>query len=185
MRTLRLSLTGAVMLLLLGSLSAVAIAQSGQQGGPVTFVSGQLLSVSTDDSDEDWSVEDTVGHARGFKVTEVYEWSDPRLPADKVTTINMDMYAIGQSRETVFTAATILEGPDGYWTGSGTGFLDPDGVYRGAEVLSGHGAYDGLSAIITFTDLDEAMPGTGDGAEGFIFEGEMPPMPEPIDPAGE
>ena len=53
------------------------------------------------------------------------------------------------------------------------------------NTITGHEAYEGLYAVIRAFDTIEG-PEFGDWVfEGFILEGEMPPMPEPVEPASE
>jgi len=175
-RTLRLSLFVMLTLALLGGPSEAVLAQDEEEAGPVTYVTGTVLSQDIDTTEEEWSQEGGVGHARGFKVLETWEWSDPRLPTEKATVMNFEMYDIGDFRELAFQSTHLLEDPDGHWAGTASGFFDQDGGHHGVEFLTGHGAYEGLFATIGFT---------ADGAEGLIFEGEMPPMPDPLEPPAE
>ncbi len=81
-------------------------------------------------------------------------------------------------------AAVLLEGPDGYWTGTNTYFCDHGDTCHGMTHLTGHEAYEGLSALIA----SAAVPGAAGQeweSEGLIFEGEMPPFPEPLEPAAD
>jgi hypothetical protein len=178
MHSWRLFLVAAAIALLLVSRSVVVVAQDGSTR-PV-HVTGVLLSQEIDDSEEEWWAEPlTVGHARGFKVIETWEWSDPRLPTDKVIVLNFDMYDIGSFQELAFNQASLLAGPDGNWTGTSSGYFDQEGVHHGVEILTGHGAYEGLFATLHYGSMDDPDRGAIDG-QGLIFEGEMPPMPEPV-----
>lgn len=47
----------------------------------------------------------------------------------------------------------------------------------GLMALTGEGVYEGLSAMIANT-----WKGSTPALEGYIFEGDLPPMPDPIDP---
>ena len=182
MRTLRLSLVGTVTLVLLVGSGGVVVAQSDDEAGPVTPVTGTRLSATTDTSEEEWSYEGTVGVARNFKLLESVEWSDPRLPSDVLNVLNFDMHVIGHFQDLPVTGAVLLQGPDCYWTGSLTGFCDPQETCHVMETLTGHGAYEGLFATILGGD---AEAGAQYLYEGMIFEGEMPPMPDPLEPSAE
>jgi hypothetical protein len=81
MRTLRLSLFGSVIVVLLGGLGGAVVAQAAGEAGPFTPVTGVRLSATTDTSEEEWSMEGSVGVARNFKLLEMVEWSDPVCPA--------------------------------------------------------------------------------------------------------
>jgi hypothetical protein len=185
MRTLRLSLAGTVILALLGGLSGAVVAQGDEEPGPVTPFTGVRLSTTTDTSEEEWSVEGDIGHARVFKVHETVEWSDPRLPTDMLSVVNFDMYNIGEMREVASSGTTLLEGPDGYWTGANTAFCDEIGDCYGMNVLTGHGDYEGLFATVRASSLYDPNYESDVLFEGLIFEGEMPPMPDPIEPSAE
>jgi len=188
MRTLRLTLVGTIILVLLSGLGLVVYAQSDEGNGPVTHFTGTRLSSVPDTTDEEWWEEDGIGHARVFRVAETVEWSDPRLPSEKQNVANFDMYNIGEFREVPMTGTTLLEGPDGYWSGEFTTYCDAEGACHGMSAVTGHGAYEGLFAI--FRDSSPALdPDASSVAmvetvfEGLIFEGERPPMPDPIEPS--
>ena len=115
-------------------------------------------------------------YARNFKLLESVECSDPRLPSDVLNDLNYDMHVIDHFQDLPVTGAVLLPGPDGHWTGSLTGFCDPQETCHVMETLTGHGAYESLFATILGGD---AEAGAENRYEGKIFEGEMPPMPEP------
>jgi len=188
MRTLRSFMAGMLFVALLVGLSGTALAQEAAKSPQVTHVTGTLIAEETDDSEEEWweDVDTTegrptnvVGHLRGLRSVQTIEWSDPRLPSEKVTETNFDMFRIGVPSEMPFTGSHLLVGPDGYWTGTGTGFCGTDNTCHGLDVLTGHGAYDGLYATLLATTF------RGTEWDGLIFEGEMPPMPDPLEPSSE
>jgi hypothetical protein len=182
MRRSRLALAGGAVLALLGGLNVGAVAQDPILDPRVTLVSGTVTAATPDTSDEEWWVEDAIGHARVYKVSETVEWSDPRLGDGALWSLNFDMYEISVAKQMPVTGTVWIQGPDGHWTGTSTGFCDPAGDCYSMIVLNGQDTYDGLFATIL---------GTGDGDtsefryEGMIFEGEMPPMPEPVKPPAE
>jgi hypothetical protein len=175
MRTLRLSLAGMVMLALLGGLGGVTLAQEDTDGAKVTHVTGTRVSAVEDAIDEWWEA-DGIGHGRGLHATETIEWSDPRLPSELQIMQNID--ALGQ--EAVVTGATLLEGPEGYWTGEFTAYCDPDSDCHGMNTITGHGAYAGLFAV--FRGFWADGPGSDWVFDGVIYEGEALPMPEALEP---
>jgi hypothetical protein len=182
MRTLRLSLVGTVTLALLGGLSGAVIAQSGEASELVTHVTGVVTNSWNDSTEEEWWLDpETVGHARGFKQHQNVDWSDPRLPRRKDTRLNFDMYHEGEFREVPVRGTHLLTGPYGYWTGTGSGFCDTDGECVAIDMLTGHEAYEGLNAAL-FAQTDGATGVTV--WDGYIFEGEPLPMPEPLEPYG-
>ena len=122
-------------------------------------------------------------------------WSDPRLPSRMVSRTFLDTYRGvhpgGELWPSVNTSSHRLEGPDGAWMGIGHGF-DVNPGWMPSEptelmgvrtiTLTGEGDYAGLSAILALY-LDALDYGQGRAAfEGFIYEGESPPIPEPIEP---
>jgi hypothetical protein len=186
MRTLRLSLVGTVILALLSGLSIAAVAQSETADVPITAVTGAIVSSSFDDSDEEYTVDaDGVGHARGARLVETFEYTDPRLPAEKRSLLNFDIYPLAGGAQVWVLRTTIrIDGQDGYWAGTGQWFGPVEGpagsaeVYAGGQdVLVGHGAYEGLMLV---QGCDAKT-----GCSGYIVEGVMPPDPEPVEPIAE
>lgn len=175
MRTIQLSVAGAVIVVLLGGLAAAAAAQSGEATEPeVTTVSGNRLTVELDMSEVEHSDD---GWTRGLIAIETHTWSDSRLPADMRSRLNL-------TAGRVIVGAVLLEDPDGSWSGTWEAFARDDGSGQGMLRLTGSGAYDGLIAFL--------QASTDDGNcvecleyEGIIVEGEMPPMPELLEPIGE
>lgn len=156
------------------------VAQTEQEPGPEAFFTGALLSQGTDVKLMEMSEGDGVEHVRGVRFIERHEWSDPRLPMDSQAILNWDVYEAGVA----VSNAVLFEGPDGYWMGTATTFCDHEDNCRGMTLLTGHEAYEGLTALIA-GGSEAGGPGslpTWD-SEGFIFEGEMPPFPEPLEPA--
>ncbi len=180
MQRSQLALAGGAVVALLGGLALGAVAQDPILDPRVTLVTGTVTAATPDTSDEEWWVEDAIGHARAYKVSEAVEWSDPRLGDGALWSLNFDMYEISEAKQMPVTGTGWVQGPDGHWTGTSTGFCDPAGDCRSMIILTGHDAYDGLFATIL---------GTGDGDtnestyEGLIFEGEMPPMPDQVEPS--
>ena len=182
MRTLRLSLVGMLTVALVGGLAGAVVAQDGDESGPVvTPFTGLRVNEMGDISEEEWTEGDGVGRARTYKLRENVEWSDPRLPSKVLNIANFDIYDIGDPPPWVFTRTALLQGPDGYWTGEGSGFCDADGDCFGLTTVTGHDAYDGLFAVFREVPLEDPDARGIVGYEGLIFEGEMPPMPDPVE----
>lgn len=142
----------------------------------------------------------TVGEAYAHNTGHggVYErdiaWSDPRLPSLMRLAENWDFYAVGGSEEIngaiSIMSNVLLTGPDGAWTGTAYGLLEetkPVETYPQTVVmmLEGEGAYEGLSAMLTTTYDEPPAGGTIPDWEGYIFEGELAPMPEAPEPPSE
>jgi len=162
MRTLRLALVGAVILVLLGGAGGVIAAQDEAEdltGVPVTVTQecagGSICS---------WTA------------------SDPRLPG----TLTHDMFTGGVevdgagSLEAGFVWMDVMsEGPEGGWTGHVYAlFGEPTQNFL---VLSGTGANEGWQYIASGTD-----PDTDGDFEwiGTLHEGELPPY-GPLEPSAE
>lgn len=116
------------------------------------------------------------------------DWSDPRLPTSM--RIQQDA-ALHHGDMTsyddwmwVHAMTARLDGPDGYWTGSGHGVIGSDGR-QGHLVLTGRGGYAGLSALLdvewTASDVE---PDVIEFA-GWLLEGPLPSMPDPLEPPAE
>ena len=182
MRTLRLALAAGAIVALLGGPNAVAAAEDPILDPRVTAVTGTRTGMTTDTSEEEWWVEDAIGHARVYKVSEAVEWNDPRLGDGALWSLNFDMYEIGESKQMPVTGTGWVQGPDGHWTGTSSGFCDPVGDCRSMIVLTGRDGYDGLFATILGAGNDDK----GEFAyEGLIYEGEMPPLPDQVVPPTE
>lgn len=204
MRTSRLStpwtlllimLVGAIILALLGVLAMSVVAQDEDETPTATYVTGTIIQgLGTGDS-EYWEG-GGIGHGRGMMTETVVEWSDPRLPSRVLRVINLDEH----QPSAMATASSVRleplrqvygegqghllapeDGPDGAWAGTSSGFLgfpteEPPPVTFGLMTLTGEGAYEGLSAMIADTWKD----GTP-AFEGYIFEGALPPVPDPVE----
>ena len=178
MRTLRTCLAGAIGLALLGGPGAAVMAQSESDDAvAVTHVTGTVIETVWDDSQLEMTSEDDVNYGRGMRLVETYEWSDPRLPAVKTSVMNFNSYPGGEAgRGIMGRTTTRLDGPDGSWVGGATTMQYVDGRGVGQDIYVGEGAYEGLVTVLM---CDTA------GCEGQIFEGELPPPPDPIAPPAE
>ena len=118
-----------------------------------------------------------MDEALGMRVERQIEWSDPRLPSTMTTVMNFDSYPNAMT----WAQTHRLDGPDGAWTATERGFMDFSAGSSGLMVWTGEGAYEGLSALLVgvVTDTGETL------YEGFLFEGGLPPMPDPVEPTAE
>ena len=176
MRTSRSSLTGMVILSLVASLSPAVVAQDAEEheAPTATYVTGVAVSELEDSDDAGWEM----------------EWSDPRLPSRAQYRFSAEtgrsVHPDGTVTAAQMVATVRLDGPDGGWSGTDwilAWTLEPEPGEKGLDtwtevlMLDGDGDYEGLSATLTNT-------GRGDGIgpyEGFIFEGELPQTPVPIE----
>ena len=119
-------------------------------------MTGTVTAATPDTSDEEWWIEDAIGHARVYKISETVDWSDPRFGDGALLSLNFDMYEISQAKQMPVTGSMWLQGPDGHWTGTSTGFCDPAGDCHSMIILTGHDAYDGLFATMLNTEDGES-----------------------------
>ena len=102
--------------------------------------------------------------------------SDPRLEGIVTHTLNTDDQSGRMYR--VLSESWRMENAGGTWQGSEHSVILPDGSRTTATaVLSGEGAYAGLTALVevTFVGFDKEW-------RGVILEGSLPPLPEPASP---
>ena len=176
MRTLRLAMVGAASLMLVGSLGAAAQSEA-DEAVLVTPVTGTVIDAVWDESQTEFTIEGGVYYGRGMLITETYEWSDPRLPAVKHSIMNFNSYpGEGDGRGIMGQTTMRMEDSVGAWTGGAMTmqYVDERGV--GWDTYFGEGAYEGLVAVLQCTS---------ERCEGQIFEGERPPMPDPVEPPAE
>ena len=176
MHTLRLSLVGTVLLLLLGGLGGAVSAQD-PEAATWTHVTGSTVEGewTADMTPARW--EDSVEFRPTRSQTFTVEWSDPRLPGtmqvqQDVVLHHGDMTSYSDFMF-VFADSVRLEDADGAWVGSGRGVNGSDGTIILYE-LTGEGAYEGLSALFDRAFDPDTM---AVGFDGFIFESELPSVP--------
>jgi hypothetical protein len=189
MRTLRAALAATVSLALLGGLGSSVLAQAEEDAGPtVTQVTGEAVDARTV-SQGAWSEVDGGGQDRGAVYEHDIEWSDPRLPSLMRLHENTNVYWLGDEGATFAWLSNVrLEDESGAWTGVEYGMGDESLAGMTLQprmmLLTGEGAYEGLSAMLQ-RQHEVVTMGSSPVFEGYIFEGELPPMPEPLYPADE
>jgi len=188
MRTLRLALAGTVTLALLG-LGGATVAQD-EEDAPVTVtqVTGEAFSDRTMNQGA-WTDVDGGGQQRGAVFEHDIEWSDPRLPSLMRLHENLNIHWVGDEDAAWTLVGNVrLEGEEGAWTGAeyGLGEDSPTGATLQPRMmlLTGEGAYEGLSAVLQ-RQHEVITTASRPVFEGYIFEGELPPMPEPLEPSAE
>ena len=182
MRTLRLSLAGTAILMLLAGLSGVVVAQDEEAlatdgphrfSGPCTYA-GSYGSESSGSEDGRWWRHGYLGRCRS-------EMDDPRLSGDLWTLWNHESVGGGIHCGTgeVLTGTVELVNDGGSWVGTMRGYIvNGPRTHFWQLDLNGTGAYEGLSALAYAI-------GPGGGAhefEGFVFPGALPTYPEPVVP---
>ena len=115
------------------------------------------------------------------------EWSDPRLPSLMRINENLNIYYPAEDGGAWSWVGSIrLEGDQGAWTGMeyGLGTDSNEGIVVQPRMmlLTGEGAYEGLSAMIQH-QYEVVTTASRPVFEGYILEGELPPMPDPVQPS--
>ena len=178
MHTLRLSLVGTVILMLLGGLGGLAVAQTAEDADPDAadsvmtpeLVTGTERCVS---SNYTWRREgDAEREYLTFECTN--EASDPRVSGPAHGDFNTACYQPG----CVFWGDYEIDGTDGTWSGTWRGtddaLLD---LWSFMVALDGTGAYEGWSFLAHWQD-----GGTGMAEfSGMIYPGPLPPFSESAD----
>ena len=144
MRTLRLSLVGTVIVALLVGLGGAVLAQADYSTAGVW--------VTQEEERDCWNgaptdyVEQPNGDFQvyGIPVGCDFIFSDPRVSGAWTWELNEDCFADGGC---VNWGAMHVAGPDGTWSGWYTGMEKPDSDNRFHVVLTGTGAYEGLTHI--------------------------------------
>jgi hypothetical protein len=180
MRTLRLSLAGMLILALLGGLGGVAAAASDADAPGITWFTGTITDEQWHfDGAEDW-IEDDVSYTRGVVFEWTVEWTDPRLPATMWQQLNMEEHLPATPTSAVpYAVGVLLPGETGSWRGTGRGIGYDEGFIQ--VVLEGDGAYEGQYIILDRKDATLADGSVTRTFDGFIVEGELTPMPDPVE----
>jgi hypothetical protein len=191
MRTLRVFLVGIATLALTGAMGGVVLAQD-VEDRPVTatHVVG-TVTTGRMESSAGWSdLDEGIIAGRGAVYEHNVEWSDPRLPATMRFGENVNNYNVGGGAGVIaFVSNVRFEDPMGAWTGSEYGFAEESeaGFLPQPRVmmLRGDGAYEGLTAMLQRRYEPDDATFSHPVFEGYIFDGELPPMPDPVEPAVE
>ena len=190
MRTLWLTLAGVAALVLFGVMGGVVLAQDAAED-PVTatHVVG-TVNANTTESGGDWSALDGLIINRDAAYEHIVEWSDPRLPATMRFSENLNRYNLGgDAGAMAFVGNIRFESPEGAWTGSEYGLAEESEAGLVLQprmmLLTGGGAYEGLTAMLQRRYESDDTTFTYPVFEGYIFDGELPPMPDPVEPSAE
>jgi len=171
MRTLRLSLVGTLLLVLLDGLGGAVVAQSGgldamtgQSASWVTFID-QSCSVEEATPEQDGVIQ----RMRAVRTTCEVTLDDPRVSGTATTLGNYDCHA---TTGCTTWGTQELVGPDGSWSGSFIGTIDLVFTERATSVWTGTAGYEGL----TFIANAIAPLGETPTVVGIIYEGGPPPV---------
>jgi hypothetical protein len=175
MRTLRLSLAGTVVLVLLGGVSGPGLAQMDAEGEAVYFTA---TGEPTDVVDGMLSVSDVWSWRDGAMTIEV-EASDPRASGTFWSVANADVGADGQGIE---WGTLRVENAGGTWLGPyrGMWYSLPEGGFSSTSaMLVGDGDYAGYTMSLWL----DAFPGGPVGkVHGVIYKGQPPAVEVIADP---
>jgi hypothetical protein len=106
---------------------------------------------------------------------QAWDQDEYNLPGDEASTGIMGGRPTGVS---IVAFTNRIENDEGAWEGSAVMLNSPDGTtYVGPMVMTGEGAYEGLTAIIAF-DSDTFWEGDC-VVSGYIIEGSIPALPTP------
>ncbi len=149
-----------------------------------TFVTGTLSEPSQITEGVESRV-DGVTERRGWVFAGgLLETDDPRLTGSVTSVVNGDERIVTGSAFFVDlqSGALRIENDGGAWTGSLTslnhGRIDEDPTTAiDTAVLTGEGAYDGLSAYLLVDATEDPAV-----VQGAVFAGEMTPAPDPVPP---
>ena len=112
------------------------------------------------------------------------EASDPRVSGLWTIRVNADVVGVADGTVDMAVTSHHLQNDEGGWRGTGTAISaygsegDPT---AGLTVLTGEGAYEGLSLVLsqTYKDGDESYWGI------ILPSAKVPPTPDPIEPPAE
>ena len=185
MRTARATLAGPVIAAMIAG-SAMGAAAHDEESPTPAFVAGTVMELTAYmEEDEGRTVSEEAGVIReeGHVLGQRVRWSDPRLPSEHWVRVNLAIYD-----EDAGTGALVLEtshllvDDEGAWRGTGRAFANRDDRHSYFELV-GEDAYDGLHAFLRGKPDAELMAPWDVEYEGWIFEGEVPDLPEPAEPA--
>ena len=158
----------AIGILASGAVGATAQQEPAEPTAPVPFTG----TLAFGPCPVDYSIESLPGKQewRGehyCRPSAVEPFSDERLVGDYYVWNYRDVHDGGP---TVFAATFSIVNDEGAWRGIPTRYIQGTGSN---QILVGEGAYDGLTAIASVTGI-----GRGWAWDGWIIEGDAPPLPE-------
>ena len=182
MRATRLLPSGLLTLsLAIAAPAAMTAQEAPDDASDVTFVTG---AVNGDPARFVPPAEETrdegLVRVRGFSVVGIpVELDDPRLSGQLTFVANGSGQEFDNGVASIEYRTYRLENADGVWTGTGTAAfaLGDDEMLIDIEsaVLTGEGAYEGLTAYLLAESVDDDIL-----LEAFVIELEPAPMPDPV-----
>ena len=166
MRTLRLSLVGTVILVLLGGVGSLVAAQEAAGG---VYVTG---TIQCDEAPGRTVQEDDAVELHLFSGQCVSVMSDPRLSGAAKSETEQFCLKDPRGHICMLWGATEIDGPDGTWVGTYGSVADEARTgLPGWGVMEGTGAYEGWTYWFHVPDF---MDPSGTAA-GILYEGPPPP----------
>jgi hypothetical protein len=117
----------------------------------------------------------TVDRQRGYTWSGNHTATDPRFSGTHYYSWDADTYTLssGDQGQLVYAEALRIENPEGAWQGEGGGVTLPDSTSaNGPVVLTGEGAYEGLTAVLLGIDGTCFID-----FRGIVMEFPDPPVP--------
>ena len=117
----------------------------------------------------------TVERQRGYTWSGTHTATDPRFSGTHYYAWDADTYTLASGDEGPLVDATGLriENAEGAWQGEARGATLPDGtIANGPVVLTGEGAYEGLTAVLLWEE-DPCFI----NFRGIVIEVPDPPVP--------
>jgi hypothetical protein len=187
MHTVRVSLTGTVVLALLGGLGGAVLSEDDVD--PMTPAYFTLTRGPAPESIGGLAPDDLDGDGfpelRGqLEVGIPVEASDPRVSGLWTIYVNADVVGVADGTVDMAVTSHRLQNDEGGWSGTGTAisaYGSEGDLTTGLTVMTGERAYEGLSLVLsqTYKDGDESYWGI------ILPNAKVPPMPDPIEPPAE
>ena len=176
MQTLRLSLAGvmasALVVVAIGVSAAEVVAVEEPATPPVWVTLTEQTNCSTGGPTDYSEGPGEAKRLRGLTQTCDTTYTDPRVSGTSDYVLNEDCFEDGVC---VIWGTGVLSGPDGDWTGWWHGIDDEADNFNWYTVLTGTGAYEGMTFIIYSTGVFPEVP----DEVGVIYEGDPPPVEPP------
>jgi hypothetical protein len=181
MRTLLLTLAGTVILMLLGGLSGVIVAQdedalASDRPRPVSGTAIYVRDLETGTT----ALEDGRPVLRGHMAYDTIEMDDARLSGQPWHIWNRDPVGGGfySGVGEALTGTVELVNDDGSWVGTMRGYIVTEPTTHFWHIgLTGSGAYEGLSTLLYVKGPGRRVM----NVDSLVFPGALPVYPDPVE----